>query len=142
MADASKIVMQPPGEEAFYANNFRRFLSNRPITLIPGTEQWFYLGTGLECDSLAYLYIVGEIEGADVDIEVYRSACVQSTQTDYAVPIPGGSLTMVANAPDITAVDFNIANFGGDRLWFKITSPGGLTSGKIESLCLLLKKTS
>ena len=136
MATAIKIGLKTSGANKNTARNFLKFEANNPVNLIDGIN-WFQLDADIAGFTLAYLYLVTNA-GVDLDFEIYRSPDIDSLDTKYAVPIPGGSSTLPA--VDTTA-DFSISLFGGETLWLKVDATGiTAPNNMIEELYLMIKR--
>lgn len=137
MPNATKIQLQRTGDNANFAKSFAKFKApNAAINLVNG-DNWFQLDADIAGFQLVYLYLVTDID-VDIDIEVYRSAGVETLDTGFAVPIPGGTATLLAAGK---VADFSISLFGGDTLWFKVTAAlFNPPNNKITDLYLTVKQ--
>ncbi len=140
MALARKIILCDAGPNADFPNNFKKLEIQDPISLINGSN-FFVFDVDISGFELAYLYM-NSFSNVDLDMTIYRSACYEGFDTEFAVPIPGGILKMVTALPLITSADFNISVYGADKLWLEIVPAGALAAptNVIKDLCIMIKR--
>lgn len=139
MATAKKIYVEGCGPNKDFPNNFMKYKNVDPIQLVNG-DNWFYIDVTIFSFDLAYLYLVSTVD-QDVEFTIHRSACVDTEDTDYAVPIPGATATLPTNTPNVACADFSMSLFGAERIWIKATANNiGKGNNKIDELYLTIKK--
>lgn len=137
MAIAKEIRMTRAGENKSFPNNFKQFkLSDKDINLVNG-DNYFQLDVDITTFDLVYLYLVVDID-VDIDMEIFRSPDVNSLDTKYAVPVPGGTLTLPAAGE---SADFSVSLFGAEKLWLKVSAATfNKGKNKITDMYLNIKK--
>ena len=122
MAIAKNILLKQAGNNANFANNYKKLSTTKAVSLIDGTN-WFALDLDIQGFTLGYIYFVTKAS-VDLKFEIYRSVGYQGFDTNYAVPIPGAKSTLPSNLPSVACADFNISLYGGDRIWVKVDAVG------------------
>lgn len=139
--NANKIILKDIGSNGKFVNNFTSLTANEDVELIVG-DKWFQFEADIVNQRSCYLYLSGTID-QDITVQLFRSGGIVSLDIDYAVPIPGGILTMAVTTPgtpERVSIDFNISNFGGDILWMKTTGTVGLSANILDEVNVILKR--
>ena len=140
MAVANKIELKNIADNGQFVNNFIAYTATEPVELAIG-DKWFVFNESIFNQRFAYLYLSGEID-RDVVVQLYRTGGIDTTDTDFLIPIPGATLTMavtVPGTPERVAIDFNMSNFGADKLYMKCTGAAALSANLLDIVNLILK---
>lgn len=135
-----KVKDVPP--QGSFVNNFSEFLAVAPMQCIAGVK-WFLFDTTIYNQRSVYAYFSGVID-QNIVIELYRSGVpgAAALDSDFSVPIPDATLTMAVTVPGVperVTIDFNISNYGADKLWVKTTGTVGILQGDLDNVNLILK---
>ncbi len=141
MAVATIIKLDDIADSGNYVNNFTAKQNKVAIPLAVG-DLWYYFDMSVYNGRSLYLFLSGSVD-RDITVELFRSAGYTGTDTDYAVPVPGASLTMavaVPGTPERITIDFNIDNFGAERLWMKVNGAAALAAATTLNIANIIIK--